>query len=101
ESVREPAAYYRNNVGSTAVLLEEMVRAGIGHFVFSSTCAVYGNPVKVPLPEDHPYAPINPYGRSKLMVEQILADLDAAGQIRSAALRYFNASGASADGVIG
>ncbi len=101
ESVREPAAYYRNNAGATAVLLEEMNRAGIRRFVFSSTCAVYGNPVTVPMTEDHPFAPINPYGRSKRMVEQMLADLDAAGQMRSVALRYFNASGASADAVIG
>jgi len=101
ESVREPAAYYRNNAGATSVLLEEMNRAGIRRFVFSSTCAVYGNPVKVPMPEDHPFAPINPYGRSKRMVEEMLADLDAAGQMRAAALRYFNASGASADGLIG
>lgn len=101
ESVHKPAAYYRNNTGSTAVLLEEMTRAGIRHFLFSSTCAVYGNPVKVPMPEDHPYAPINPYGRSKRMVEEMLQDLDTSGQMRSVALRYFNASGASADGLLG
>ena len=100
-STREPASYYRNNVGATAVLLEEMNRAGIRRLVFSSTCAVYGNPVKVPMPEDHPLAPINPYGRSKRMVEQMLADVDAAGQVRSVALRYFNASGASADALLG
>ncbi len=101
ESVTKPALYYHNNVGSTAILLEEMVRAGIRRFLFSSTCAVYGNPVKVPMPEDHPYAPINPYGRSKRMVEEMLADLAAAGQIESVALRYFNAAGCSADAVIG
>jgi UDP-glucose-4-epimerase GalE len=100
-SVQEPAAYYRNNAGSTAVLLEEMNRAGVRRLVFSSTCAVYGNPVTVPMPEDHPFAPINPYGRSKRMVEEMLTDLDTAGQIRSVALRYFNASGASADALIG
>ncbi len=101
ESVAQPAMYYRNNAGSTAVLLEEMVRARVKRFVFSSTCAVYGKPVEVPMPEDHPYAPINPYGRSKRMVEEMLADLDAAGQIRAVALRYFNAAGASADAIIG
>lgn len=101
ESVTQPAAYYRNNAGSTAVLLEEMVRAGIRQLVFSSTCATYGNPVKLPMPEDHPNAPINPYGWSKRMVEIMLADVAAAGQIQSVALRYFNASGASADAVIG
>jgi UDP-glucose-4-epimerase GalE len=101
ESVTQPAMYYRNNAGSTAVLLEEMVRVGVRRFIFSSTCAVYGKPVTVPMPEDHPYAPINPYGRSKRMVEEMLADLDAAGQIRAVSLRYFNAAGASADAVIG
>jgi UDP-glucose 4-epimerase len=101
ESTQDPAAYYRNNAGGTAVLLEEMNRAGIRRFVFSSTCAVYGNPVKVPMPEDHPFAPINPYGRSKRMVEEMLVDLDAAGQMRAVALRYFNASGCSSDGLIG
>jgi UDP-glucose 4-epimerase len=101
ESVSQPAAYYRNNFGATAVLLEEMVRAGIRRFVFSSTAAVYGNPTTLPIPDDHPYAPINPYGRSKRMVEVMLADLEAAGQIHSVVLRYFNASGASADAAIG
>ncbi len=100
-SVKEPAAYYRNNAGHTSVLLDEMHRAEIGRLVFSSTCAVYGNPVKVPMPEDHPFAPINPYGHSKRMVEEMLVDLDKANQMRFVALRYFNASGASADAVIG
>jgi UDP-glucose 4-epimerase len=100
-SMREPAAYYRNNVGATAILLEEMHDAGIQRLVFSSSCAVYGNPVTVPMPEDHPLAPINPYGRSKRMVEKMLVDLDAAGQMHSVALRYFNASGASTDSLLG
>ncbi len=101
ESMSEPLAYYRNNVGGTVTLLEAMRDHGVGRLVFSSTCATYGVPRELPIPESHPQEPINPYGRSKLMVERILADVDAAHGLRSIALRYFNAAGADPDGAIG
>jgi UDP-glucose-4-epimerase GalE len=101
ESVREPARYYQNNVGGTLNLLDAMRAAGTKTLVFSSTAAVYGTPVQVPIPEDHVKAPINPYGASKWMVEQILQDSDAAYGLRFAALRYFNAAGADPEGRIG
>ncbi len=101
ESMSEPLAYYRNNVGGTVTLLEAMRDHAIGRLVFSSTCATYGVPRELPIPESHPQEPINPYGRSKLMVERILADVDAAHGLRSIALRYFNAAGADPDGEIG
>jgi len=101
ESVAEPARYYRNNVACTAVLLEQMCRAGVLRFVFSSSCAVYGLPERIPIPEDHPLAPINPYGRTKQMVEVMLEDLARAHRLRYATLRYFNAAGASKDGLLG
>jgi len=101
ESARDPARYYRNNVAATQVLLDAMVAHDIRHLVFSSTAAVYGNPQCLPLDEAHPKAPINPYGRSKWMVEQILADYDAAYGLNSIALRYFNAAGADPDGRLG
>lgn len=94
ESVREPCAYYRNNVAGTLNLLEAMRRHGVERLVFSSTAAVFGNPVGELIDEDHPKSPINPYGASKLMVERILADAASAYGLRSIALRYFNAAGA-------
>ncbi|GAB4381451.1 MAG: UDP-glucose 4-epimerase GalE [Elainellaceae cyanobacterium] len=101
ESVNDPAKYYRNNVLGTLTLLEAMVAAGINKFVFSSTCATYGVPKTVPIPEEHPQDPINPYGASKLMVERILADFDVAHQFKSVCFRYFNAAGADPEGRLG
>ena len=101
ESVENPAKYYRNNVVGTLTLLEAMIQAGVRTFVFSSTCATYGHPHQIPIPEDHPQAPINPYGHSKLMVEQMLADFDQAYGMRSVRFRYFNAAGADPDGRLG
>lgn len=101
ESMSDPAKYYDNNVGNTVRLLEAMVRHKIRHFIFSSTAAIFGEPEYVPIDEKHPKVPINPYGRSKWMVEQILADMDKAYGLRSSCLRYFNAAGADPDGEIG
>ena len=101
ESVTDPAKYYQNNVVGTLSLLEAMRSADVRTIVFSSTCATYGIPTKVPIPENHPQAPINPYGFTKLVIEQALADYAHAYGFRYAALRYFNASGASEDGTIG
>ena len=100
-SVAEPGAFYANNVGGTITLVEAARRAGVDKLVFSSTCATYGDPVYVPMDEQHPQAPLNPYGRSKLMVEQILADLARYKSFQSVVLRYFNAAGADPDGRIG
>jgi UDP-glucose-4-epimerase GalE len=102
ESVEKPLMYYENNVAITLRVLEAMKHAGIERFVFSSTCATYGNPDKVPITEEESKKPVSPYGRSKLMVEQILADEAAASRkFKFAALRYFNAAGAAMDGTIG
>jgi UDP-glucose 4-epimerase len=101
ESVRKPGMYYSNNFSATLSLLECMVEAGVGQFIFSSTAAVYGEPEYMPLDEAHPRRPINPYGHSKLMVEQALADFDAAHGLKSVCLRYFNAAGADPDGELG
>lgn len=101
ESVTQPAKYYRNNVVGTLTLLEAMCDAGIKNFVFSSTCATYGVPQQLPIPENHPQHPINPYGMSKLMVEQILDDFDHAYGLRSVRFRYFNAAGADPQGRLG
>jgi UDP-arabinose 4-epimerase len=101
ESVADPALYYFNNVAGTLSLLEAMRAAGVRHLVFSSSCATYGIPAQVPIAEESVQAPINPYGRSKLMVEQILADYGHAYDLRSVSLRYFNAAGADPDGEIG
>ena len=101
ESVSDPEKYYRNNVGGTLSLLSAMRRAGCKNIVFSSTCATYGVPQTLPLREDHPQKPINPYGWTKLMMEQTLSDFDAAYGVRYAALRYFNAAGADPDCEIG
>lgn len=101
ESVGHPDLYYRNNVFGTLHLLDAMKQHGVDRFIFSSTCATYGDPVRVPMDEEHPQNPVNPYGRSKLMVEWILRDYDAAFGLRHVALRYFNAAGCSSDGSIG
>ncbi len=101
ESMAEPLKYYANNLAAPLVLLEAMRQHGTRHFIFSSTCATFGNPEYVPMDEEHPQKPINPYGQSKLMLEQVLRDCDQAFGIRHVILRYFNASGCSADGVIG
>jgi UDP-glucose 4-epimerase len=101
ESVSEPGRYYQNNVAATLVLLQAMVRAGVRRLIFSSTAAVYGDPQYVPIDEQHPKAPINPYGCSKWMVEQVLQDFDRAYGLRSVCLRYFNAAGADPEGECG
>jgi UDP-arabinose 4-epimerase len=101
ESVADPALHYRNNSVGAFNILEAMRANGVGKIIFSSTAATYGVPKVVPIPEDHPQQPINPYGWSKLMVERMLADYDAAYGLRYAALRYFNAAGADPDGEIG
>jgi UDP-glucose 4-epimerase len=100
-SVREPAKYYHNNIVGTLALLDAMRAADVRRIVFSSTCATYGIPTKVPIAEDHPQNPINPYGFTKLAIEHALADYAHAYGLGYAALRYFNASGAAADGTIG
>jgi len=100
-SVRDPGAYYDNNVAGTITLLRAAQAAGIDKFVFSSTCATYGVPSSVPMDEAHAQIPINPYGRSKLIVEQILQELDRYQGFRSCILRYFNAAGADPEGRIG
>lgn len=101
ESVRDPAKYYRNNVVCTLNLLDAMVTHGVRKFIFSSTAAIFGEPCYTPIDEAHPREPINPYGRSKLMVEQVLADYDLAYGLKSVCLRYFNAAGADPDGRLG
>lgn len=101
ESVTAPIKYYKNNTAAPMALLEVMEEFGCKNFVFSSTCATYGIPSIVPIVENCPQQPINPYGRSKLMLEWILTDCGRAWGLRSACLRYFNASGCSADGLIG
>lgn len=101
ESVTDPSKYYESNVVGTLTLLDAMVAAGVKSFVFSSTCATYGMPQALPITEDHPQQPINPYGRTKLMVEQILADYDQAYDLRSVRFRYFNAAGAHPNGLLG
>lgn len=101
ESVQEPQKYYFNNVQGTLNLLRAMLSHGVKDIVFSSTCATYGEPVYTPIDEKHPQNPINPYGRTKLMIEQIFADYERAYGLRHISLRYFNAAGASADGSIG
>ncbi len=100
-SVTEPAGYYRNNVVGTLSLLDAMRETGVQRIVFSSTCATYGIPERVPISEDHPQHPISPYGFTKLVIEHALADYCRAYGLGYAALRYFNASGAAADGTIG
>lgn len=101
DSVKDPAGYYRNNVVGTLGTLEAMAAENCRHFVFSSTCAVYGEPAETPLRESHPTNPINAYGQSKLAIEQALPHFERAYGIRSVALRYFNAAGADPDGELG
>ncbi|MBU1003363.1 MAG: UDP-glucose 4-epimerase GalE [Proteobacteria bacterium] len=101
ESVADPQKYYANNVAGTLNLLGAMRAAECSRIVFSSTAAVYGEPLQVPIAEDHPLAPVNPYGRSKLMIEQMLRDFDQAYGTGSICLRYFNAAGADPDGELG
>jgi UDP-glucose-4-epimerase GalE len=101
ESVREPSAYYRANVSASVTLLDVMRHAGVGSIVFSSSAAVYGAPERVPVAEDGALVPTSPYGRSKLMVEQMLADHGTAYGLKWAALRYFNACGGDPDGETG
>ena len=101
ESISAPMKYYRNNVVNTLLLLESMLAAGVHRFVFSSTCATFGIPEQVPIPDGAPQRPINPYGQTKLDIENALRALAAATPLRFAALRYFNAAGADPDGEIG
>lgn len=101
ESVREPLAYYRNNVINTLNLLDAMRETGVRRLIYSSTAAVYGIPAKNPVDEQAPLAPINPYGASKAVIEGVLADLSAATDFRYTALRYFNVAGADPEGRIG
>jgi UDP-arabinose 4-epimerase len=101
ESVERPLLYYRNNVAGTVALLEALIEFKALPFVFSSTCATYGVPEHVPITEDHPQRPINPYGFSKLVVERMLADLGTSHQLPWVALRYFNAAGSDPEGMIG
>jgi UDP-glucose 4-epimerase len=101
ESAREPELYFSNNVGGTLSLLAAMARAGVHRLVFSSTAAVYGTPEKIPIPEDSPFAPVSPYGESKVMVERMLRQLDEFRGLCSVALRYFNACGALPEAGLG
>jgi UDP-glucose 4-epimerase len=101
ESVQQPLKYYQNNVCETISLLNAMVQHHVKRFIFSSTAAVYGEPDKTPIDEMHPRRPTNPYGSSKLCVEQMLSDCDAAYGLKSICLRYFNAAGADESGTIG
>jgi UDP-glucose-4-epimerase GalE len=101
ESVREPARYYRNNVGGALSVLEAMAAESVTLFVFSSTCATYGEPIETPIAETHPQQPINSYGETKLAVERALPHFERAHGLRSMSLRYFNAAGADPDGELG
>ena len=101
DSVRDPLGYYRNNVLGTLGTLEAMVAEGVQQFVFSSTCAVYGEPQRTPIDETHPTAPINAYGQTKLAIEHALPHLERAYGVRSVRLRYFNAAGADPEGELG
>ncbi len=101
ESVRSPARYYRNNVVGTLGVLEAMVAERVAVFIFSSTCATYGEPVETPMTEAHPQRPINSYGETKLAIERALGHFERAYGLRWTALRYFNAAGADPDGEIG
>jgi UDP-glucose 4-epimerase len=101
ESVKEPARFYDVNVNGALTVLEAMRAHGVGAFVFSSTCATYGNPQRLPLDEHHPQWPVSPYGWTKLIVERMLHDFRAAYGLRSTMLRYFNAAGAAPDYGVG
>jgi UDP-arabinose 4-epimerase len=101
ESVADPGKYYRNNVTGTLSLLEAMRETATRQLVFSSSAAVYGNPLRLPLDEEHPQAPVSPYGASKQMCERMISDFASAHEFSTAALRYFNAAGADPDGELG
>lgn len=101
DSVRDPAGYYRNNVIGALSVLDAMIAEKVGHFVFSSTAAVFGNPQETPITEAHPTQPINAYGQTKLAIEHALPHYERAYGLRSVALRYFNAAGADPDGELG
>jgi UDP-glucose-4-epimerase GalE len=101
ESVTEPLKYYQNNIAATLGLLSSMLEHGVDKMIFSSSCATYGEPDRLPITEGQSQQPINPYGRTKLMMEQILDDLDAANGLKSVCLRYFNAAGADPEGELG
>jgi UDP-glucose 4-epimerase len=101
ESVTDPAKYYQNNVVGTLALLDAMRAHGVTNFVFSSTCATYGDPQSIPITEDHPQQPINPYGAGKLTIERVLKDYDPAYGMKSVIFRYFNAAGADPEGRFG
>ena len=101
ESIDDPGKYYRNNIANTQNLLDVMIDYDVQKIVFSSTAAIFGNPQYIPIDEDHPCNPINPYGRSKLLIEHMLADYDAAHNLKFVSLRYFNAAGADLNGLIG
>jgi len=101
ESYADPRKYYAHNLTTSLNLLDAMLEAGVKTLIFSSTAAVYGDPLETPIPESHPTNPVNPYGRTKLMVEEILRDYDRAYGLRSISLRYFNAAGADPDGETG
>jgi UDP-glucose-4-epimerase GalE len=101
DSVKDPAGYYRNNVGGTLSVLDAITTAGVQHLVFSSTCAIFGTPETTPIHEDLPKRPINAYGETKLAIEHALPHYDRAYGLRSIALRYFNAAGADPDGELG
>jgi UDP-arabinose 4-epimerase len=101
ESMRDPLKYFRNNVAGTISLLEAMQAAGVSRLVFSSTCATYGVPTAIPIGEDHPQVPVNPYGESKRFVERMLEWTARTGGLKYVALRYFNAAGAHIDGELG
>jgi UDP-glucose 4-epimerase len=101
ESVEHPARYYANNVANTLNLLDAMVRHGVEYFIFSSTAAIFGEPEYLPISPFHPKAPLNPYGRSKWMIEMVLEDYERAYGLKSTCLRYFNAAGADPSGALG
>ena len=101
ESITDPQKYYTNNLQNTINLLHHLLKNNIKYFIFSSTCATYGNPNKIPIDEGHPRSPINPYGRSKKMIEDILEDYSNAYGLKFISLRYFNAAGADPDGETG
>jgi UDP-glucose 4-epimerase len=101
ESVQKPSMYYHNNVTNTLTLLDAMLHHDVNNFIFSSTAAIFGEPDYTPIDEQHNKQPINPYGHSKLMIEQVLDDYDTAYGLRSTCLRYFNAAGADPDGELG
>jgi len=102
ESTKDPQKYYQNNSKGSENLLRAMIKVGkVDKFIFSSTAAVYGNPIKIPIPEDHPKNPINPYGKSKLKVEEMLINFQEKEGLNFVSLRYFNAAGAALDGSLG